>query len=208
MTTEEFKVFVSNVPFSFTTEDFVNTFKEINGYISATLILRAGTQYSRGFGYVTMASKESYDNLLKMDISFGEKHATIVPYQVQKKNYSIHVKYVPYDMTEEALIKIFQSFGNVVRSHININYQTGKPKGTAFIDFDDVESFKKVLNERIIKIDNIHTVEVSKKRKKIYDNVFKFNNKQKDPRSFIMSSNNSNPPRTFQRYNRYAKTAV
>jgi hypothetical protein len=58
------KIFVGNIPYQCTQEEFEKCFKDIDGFVKAELIKIHGTNVSRGFGFVTMKTITSA-NILK-----------------------------------------------------------------------------------------------------------------------------------------------
>jgi RNA recognition motif-containing protein len=84
---KEFKVFVGNVPFNCTQEEFQNCFSNVPGYKNADVIRRYNSNFSRGFGFITFNSDSdatallsSHDNIILKDrtlrlsrYSFDEK---------------------------------------------------------------------------------------------------------------------------------------
>src|SRR6185503_1628656 len=69
---DECKIFVGNVPYQCTQEEFEKCFQNIDGFIKAEIITIYKTNMSRGFGFVTMRSvyeaellKHRYDILFK-----------------------------------------------------------------------------------------------------------------------------------------------
>lgn len=158
------KLFISNIPYKCTQEEFTKLFSDGEGYVSAELVMRSGTIYSRGFGYVTVNTQSAYDALLKAIIKVHDRVIKISPFQEPKKSYSVHIKFIPYNMTESGLADILRRYGPIIRCQFDIDYQTGKHKGSAIADFEDIEAFKKIVGDRIIKVDENHTIEVSKRR--------------------------------------------
>lgn len=58
------KIFVGNVPFQCTREEFIDCFKNLEGFVTADIIRRYRSKLSRGFGFVVFSDKPSADKLL------------------------------------------------------------------------------------------------------------------------------------------------
>jgi hypothetical protein len=59
------KVFVGNVPFQCTREEFIECFKNIPGYTNADIIKRYRSKFSRGFGFVEFDNHMCAAELIK-----------------------------------------------------------------------------------------------------------------------------------------------
>ena len=59
------KIFVGNVPFDCTLDDFTNCFVKIDGFIKGDIITKHNMEQSRGFGFVTIDTRENANKLLK-----------------------------------------------------------------------------------------------------------------------------------------------
>lgn len=64
MENSEFKVYVGNLPFSFTQEELKNLFSEFGQITEATVISDKFSGRSKGFGFVTFANKEDSDKAI------------------------------------------------------------------------------------------------------------------------------------------------
>ncbi|PWN42906.1 hypothetical protein IE81DRAFT_323047 [Ceraceosorus guamensis] len=65
----------------------------------------------------------------------------------------IFVGNIPYDMSEEQLIGVFQEVGKVIGFRLVFDRDTGKPKGYGFCEFEDVETAASAVR-------NLHDVDV------------------------------------------------
>ena len=110
------KIFVGNVPYQCTDEEFKECFKTIPGYINAEILL------SRGFGFVTLETDDDATALLlRTDIKFKDRVLRFTRYdsKVSKKSQKqekkcLFVKNIPTDMNRDQLKALF------VKNKINI----------------------------------------------------------------------------------------
>jgi len=168
------KIFVGNVPFQCMQEEFNKCFKDVPGFVSAEIVTRHNSPYSRGFGFVTMMTVEHAKKLIQRnDIVFKDRILRFTEYNFQdkfkipkqQKNY-LFVKNVPIEMNREQLKNIFQKYGTVGACFINTNIKTGESRGNAVVEMKDDHIFDKLLTERIVKENNLW-LEVSRWRNKI-----------------------------------------
>ncbi|KAH3902143.1 related to Nucleolar protein 4 [Saccharomycodes ludwigii] len=69
------------------------------------------------------------------------------PKKNTKERFSVFVRNVPYDATEDSLSSHFSKFGAVKYALPVIDKETGLPKGTAFVAFRDEVSYKKCIDK-------------------------------------------------------------
>ncbi|KAL6941582.1 RNA recognition motif-containing protein [Hanseniaspora osmophila] len=69
------------------------------------------------------------------------------PKKNRKENFSVFVRNVPYDATEESLEYHFGKFGSVKFALPVTDKETGLPKGTAFVAFHNEESYQKCISD-------------------------------------------------------------
>jgi RNA recognition motif-containing protein len=85
---EHNKIFVGNVPFQCTPEEFQNCFEKMNGFMSADIIRRYKSKLSRGFGFVIFADKDSADGLMNKTVFLRERKLRFSPYSFEYKSES------------------------------------------------------------------------------------------------------------------------
>ena len=152
---QELRVFVGNVPFQCTTEEFVELFKDTPGFVNANVVKRYNSEMSRGFGYVTLDSNENLNNLLsKETLDFKDRTLRLSQYNREtrrpvSRNNLVFVRNIPENTSEEEVSSLFtNSFVNVVNCSINLDRKTGKQLGSCIVEFSDRESCTKALSER------------------------------------------------------------
>jgi RNA recognition motif-containing protein len=147
MSAKMYKIFVGNVPFQCSNQEFIDCFKDIDGFIDGEIINRHNTEYSRGFGFITLETEDAgkklmartdiicKDRVLRFaDYNFGEKSQT-------DKNY-IFIKNIPRHMKRNDLIDIFSKYGDIGACFILTNTKTGISKGNGIIEIKDNEIYK------------------------------------------------------------------
>lgn len=171
------KIFVGNVPFNCTEEEFKYTFKNLEGYVTAELISRSQSNSTRGFGFVTFSNKKYVDEFLerKDKIILGERILRFTKYynyddsnfmiKNLKKN-NIFVYGIPNYFDNNKLKEFFSSYGQVLLGYINTDILTGKKINTGYIEFVDEDVYKKVLNLKNFELDDGIILTVSKFKEK------------------------------------------
>jgi RNA recognition motif-containing protein len=167
--TQVYKVFVGNVPFKCNKEEFVNLFKNLNGYVNADVIKRYQSDITRGFGFVSFDTKENADVLLSMnEMSFSDRTLRFSEYSSRvkepRKNL-VFVRNVPKTVDVQNLKNTFSNYGEVKGCVLNKHHESGEPSGTCVIEFTEVDSMLKVLNERQVPFED-ENLDVYKFRKK------------------------------------------
>lgn len=149
------KVFVGNVPFVCNREEFINCFSNLDGFVDADIILRYGSNLSRGFGFVIFETDQQVNKLLERnDIQIGNRTLRFTKYidhntfidKKQSENIILNklfIKDLPITITNKILFDDFSIWGNILNIFINHN-----GTGTAVITFVDNNSvFECLKNE-------------------------------------------------------------
>jgi RNA recognition motif-containing protein len=154
------KIFVGNVPFQCTREEFSECFKHLEGYVDADIVNKFNTNNSRGFGFVKFNTQERANEFLssKIQIVLKDRVLRFTNYTQpikQMKNYKnyIFVKNIPLDMTVTKLKTEFSKFGDIGICYINTNNVTGESKETGVIEILDSETFENLLQVNEVNID-------------------------------------------------------
>jgi|SaaInlStandDraft_4_1057021.scaffolds.fasta_scaffold03619_2 RNA recognition motif-containing protein len=158
---DQFKVFVGNVPFECTDKDFINPFKDMDGFVDAKVIRHPKSLTStRGFGFVCFEKQEHIDNLLKNTIKINDREVRISNYEKQKphpvyaKKYfseypnKLFVQNIPPNITHEKFEEYFSEYGAVSRCYLITDRDSGIHKGKGVVHYMDMESYNKVMNEK------------------------------------------------------------
>lgn len=167
MSAKMYKIFVGNVPFQCSNQEFINCFKDIDGFIDGEIINRHNTEYSRGFGFITLETEDAgkklmartdiicKDRVLRFaDYNFGEKSQT-------DKNY-IFIKNIPRHMKRNDLIDIFSKYGDIGACFILTNTKTGISKGNGIIEIKDNEIYNLLIKNKYIDVSDYTTLYLTK----------------------------------------------
>lgn len=141
------KVFVGNVPYKCTTEEFVECFKDLEGYLSADVIRRHNSTESRGFGFVTFETKEQAEVLTKGDtVKIHDRDLRFNDYQEdtsRKENSTkVFVRGLPAEVDEKLLKTALAQFGTVLEVELNCDRETDKCRGSASVTYSKPEEAK------------------------------------------------------------------
>jgi len=170
------KVFVGNVPFQCTRDDFQNCFKHIDGYVNADIMRRYGSKISRGFGFVIFETDEHAANLLLIEnIMLKDRKLRFSLYNIQEKSrtYLLYVSNIDKIDTDDELAKCFVTFQDILSTNVIIrnNNKYGIVKTTSKKTYSDI------LNSELILDGTVMNVKPFKKKRKI---VWKNNDNQKN----------------------------
>lgn len=168
------KIFVGNVPFQCMENEFKDCLKNIDGFIDAEIVTRHNSPFSRGFGFVTVRTKEDAKKLVQRnDIIFKDRILRFTEYNFQdkikipkqqSKNY-IFVKNVPKEMNRDQLKNIFSTKGAIGACFINTNVKTGESKGNAVVEIKEDDVYDDLVSNKILNVDG-YVFELSKWKNK------------------------------------------
>lgn len=172
-----YKLFVGNVPFNCSLDEFNNVFKDQPGFIKAELIYRVKSKLTRGFGFIEVESKDNIKNLLENTFNIGNRTLRITEYtsdNTEKKDvYKIFIKNLEY-LTENEIINGLKKYNSVISVSISTDKDTNKSRGHGIIELGSNEEYMEIIGENTLKIKDVVT------------NVYPFKNKfQKNKVNFI-----------------------
>ncbi|KAI0817791.1 RNA-binding domain-containing protein [Xylaria sp. FL0064] len=156
-------IYVSNMTFD-ATETHLNEAFGKYGEILASNIGRDPRGLSRGFGFITFATKEAADRAVnEAHSSFWHGRRINVDHRKARSSNSqnmptsptdsLFIGNIPYETSDAELNKLFRSLENVKDVRVAIDRNTGWPRGFAHADFVDIESATRafdVLSEVVI----------------------------------------------------------
>lgn len=172
------KIFVGNVPFQCTKDEFIECFKTFKGFIDGDIINKYNSNNSRGFGFIKFDVSENTDNFLnaKVQINLKGRNLRFTKYMpLEKKVINgkfcdknfIFIKNVPKNYKPNDIKTIFEKYGYIGSCFINTDINTGDSKGTAVVEILDSTIFKNLLQEKYIILDEDNSLQLSKWKQKI-----------------------------------------
>lgn len=185
------KVFVGNVPYQCTREEFQDCFKDMEGFVNADIIRRYKSKLTRGFGFVVFETKEQSDTIMKNDtIELKDRILRFSEYSFDKpeqtkegKVYQVFVNNLKAETTENQFNEALSHYGNLSSSVITS--KNDKTFGVAA--FELLENYKNALYETVTINDTVVELVPYIDNHKKYQ---KFN-KYKSQRKFSDKFNNS-----------------
>ena len=144
------KVFVGNVPFQCTREEFQECFKHMEGFETADIIRRYKSKLSRGFGFVVFKEEAQSKKLLDdvNEIKLKDRVLRFSSYENEEKptkiknSHQIYVSNLDIDTTHEQLKNAIQNTGTSV-SACFVNVKNNKNIG--IICVNSLEDYTKLL---------------------------------------------------------------
>jgi RNA recognition motif-containing protein len=158
----DFKLFVGNIPFDCTLNEFRNAFKKCKGYINADLINNSN---SRCFGFVILKNKESMEELLiKNNIYVKDRQLRLTRYNnntKNKENNYIKISNIPSILTINDIRREFENFSDVGKCFIDTDRNTGEYKDTGIVEIIDTDIFEQLIKIETLLI-NEYTINLSR----------------------------------------------
>ncbi|KAH7724236.1 heterogeneous nuclear ribonucleoprotein A1 [Aphelenchoides avenae] len=152
------KLFIGGLNISTTDEGLRAYYAQFGQVVDCVVMRDAMTKKSRGFGFVSFATSEEVDAAMsaRPHVIDGKtvdpKRA--VPREMSAKgehNVStkrLYVSGIREDHTEAALRSYFEQFGGIAQAEIIVDKQTGRPRGFAFVTFDDYDPVDKCVLQK------------------------------------------------------------
>ena len=142
---QEIKIFVGNTPFDATTKEFIDCFKNTQGFVSADLMI------TRGFGFVTYKNKSYCETVIKKNNSFiRNRKLRLSLYDQPKKTIQekiyIRLENINETITREEIKKEFENFCKTGLCFIDRNRETGDFLSTGLIELFDKDVTQQLLN--------------------------------------------------------------
>lgn len=151
------RVFVGNIPYECTQQEFYNCFKNMNGFVGADLMLNIRSNLSRGYGFVVYDTPENANILVNSSVSIKERELRFSPYsahtqrrlQIDKTldNHQVPKIFVPnmeLTIDPHELTKEFAEYGEVVSCNMTIKNN----KTYAVILYKDIEAYDACLTNK------------------------------------------------------------
>lgn len=173
------KVFVGNVPFQCTTEEFKECFENLEGFVTADIIRRHHSKLSRGFGFVVFDTEEQANGLLNETginlrdrvFRFSSYLQDSVPKKKEAGSFQVYVNNLEVGTTSENLKEAFNDYDDLTTCVVNSTSRNT----TGVVTFESYDSFKSVLNNPPTLGENTLQVKPFRKQNTKTENV-KLNN--------------------------------
>jgi len=158
---ENKKIFVKNIPFN-TTDSQLSEFFGKYGTVIKSEIMKRDNGSSSGVGFVEFATSEDKKNVLmlnKDELVIDGRKLDVKEAKIDRMDYSktLYVGNLSYDTKEETLKKFFIDFCQNLKGDLKVNIQktfNGKPKGHAYVEFDNSEDISNALKANGQKLDD------------------------------------------------------
>ena len=141
------KIFVGNVPYHCTKQDFDACFRNFDGYINSDIKNRTGTDISRGFGFVLFNNNENAKKILDKPILLKGRKLRISEYGLHKRViiYSLYVYNLSTNTTLDELKKTFEAYDI-------LEYKLCCKNNNKFgiITLNNIENYYSILHTEII----------------------------------------------------------
>ena len=201
-------LFINNLPFDVNKEQIKNTFSDFGKILDIRIIYNPHTQKPRGYGYVEFEEENSVDMIINSDKNFeinGRKITASKSISVEKLRnavkYVIHISNLNFKVKEKDIEELICKEINLSQDLKKIflcKDDEGKFKGYGFIEFNNKESFDKILklNGKVFKGRNLVIKESTRNiTERSENNKQLINKKRKKSKNFDesdISDNNSN----------------
>lgn len=189
------KVFVGNVPYQCTREEFQDCFKDMEGFINADIIRRYKSKLTRGFGFVVFETKEQSDTIMKNDtIELKDRVLRFSEYSFDKpeqtkegKVYQVFVNNLKTDTTENQFNEALSHYGNLSSSIVTS--KNDKTFGVA--TFELLENYKNALYGTVTINDTVVEIVPYIDNHKKYQKFNKYKSQRKFSDNFSQNSQNN-----------------
>lgn len=139
---DENRLFVGNIPFNCTADEFKSFFRDMDGFVDAELIMNNETGQSKGFGFVTFINvSQAIDLMMTGNIIIDNRRLRFSRYS-SRDNYKIFIGNIDPQMTEEKLMIMLRTFGEVAWCTIN----TKTKYVTALAVFKSADGYHNAIN--------------------------------------------------------------
>lgn len=180
-TSNEYKIFVGNVPYDCTQEEFYECFKFMDGFKNAELVINHKTNTSRGFGFVTISTKLDADKLKNRIIIFKDRELRFTNYKnntnvhnYDSKNNYVYVNNIPSGKTRDWLLYCFSAYKPIGKYLILTDHLTGESKTCGVVEIINDEMYRHILSKKYIICDDNIKLNISRYRIQIYNKNNKY----------------------------------
>jgi len=168
------KVFVGNVPYECTQDEFENIFCNVDGFINAEIVIDKNNNMCRGFGFVTLNTIQNADNLLdNSNISIHGRELRLTGYTSTHKYINtdkigyVYVDNIPNNSDRSYLEDVFARF-SLGKHYVNTDIDTGEPKNNGIVEILNAAKYKELLTAGFISDKNNHVLKLCKHKSILY----------------------------------------
>ncbi len=168
------KIFVGNVPFNCTQNEFNSTFKDIEGYQEGDIIINPKTMLCKGYGFIIFDTIENATKLKnRKDILIFTRKLRFMDYYSnnlqnnstyltkQTNDKYIFIEGIPNGKTRIYLKELFTEY-ELLGYYISTNTKTGTIKNHGRIELRYYDDYKKLLEKSLIEDNDGNTLKITK----------------------------------------------
>jgi len=159
---QNYKLFVGNVPFKCSLEEFTDVFKDMQGFMRAELIYRVRSKLTRGFGFVEFETDDDLTNVMETELFLSERMLRMNRYSDDMRNvfrnqddepttFKLFARNVG-NTTVDDLREYFSRFGDVSECYVLLDRETKEPKGHGVVGFTNKENLDEALEDRDVNL--------------------------------------------------------
>ena len=147
------KIYVRNVSYFCTPEEFESAFSQMEGFVKC--YLSTHNQYeNKGFGFVFFDSREAVEKVLSSPDPIYLKNRKLKLLHYSNSNNCVIIKNIPDNVTIDTLKSLFEKFGEVTRCSITMRIALGKKYGFGQVEFSTEKSMFEALSQGFVLLDD------------------------------------------------------
>lgn len=145
------KIFVGNIPYECTNDEFRSFFENLDGFINCDIITRNNSDLSRGFGFVTFDNKKTINALLDdtLQMDFKGRLLRFSPYKINlecENNFNkVFISNLPSQINEEEIKMILEKYGEIE----NIRFKQKNSKNFIIVQYKTLKAYTKILLDTV-----------------------------------------------------------
>jgi len=151
-----YKVFIGNIPYNSTLNEFKEVFKDFEGIMNYELI--QNYNYTKNFGVLTLESQEKENEIIGTKFEFKGRQLRITQYKIENNfkilNKIIYVKNIPLTKNREWLKTAFSPY-KLVKYFIVSEFYTAKQTDCGIIFLSNYDDYNKLLKQKYYEYENI-----------------------------------------------------
>jgi len=145
------KLIINYLPQKMTDKELLELFSPIGAIESCKIMRDQRSNYSFGYGFVTYKIAEDAEQAIQVlnGFNIGDKKIKVSysrPPGEEIKDTNLYVQNLPKTFTEDDLVELFSSYGNIVQKSILKDKITGMPRGVGFVRFSKKEEAQEAIN--------------------------------------------------------------